>query len=105
MTIISQLRIRITLFCVYLFGGLECVGHSFAYVANFVFFLRDVWIRPQRAAVASSRATNLPSHPSSPLIRITLLRIRILVLIKVIGICDQWSIVPLGLHEPPDLYL
>jgi hypothetical protein len=45
-------------FFVYFFGGLECVGHSFAYVAYFV-FLRDVWIRTQRAAVASRRATNL----------------------------------------------
>ncbi len=27
-----------------------CVGHSFAYVAHFV-FLRDVWIRIQRAVV------------------------------------------------------
>ncbi len=35
----------------YFFGGLECVGHSFAYVAHFV-VLRDV--RTQRAAVASS---------------------------------------------------
>ncbi len=32
-----------------LFGGLQCVGHSFTYVAHFV-FLRDVWIRTQRAA-------------------------------------------------------
>ncbi len=29
------------------FGGLECVGHSFAFVPNFV-FLRDVWIRTQK---------------------------------------------------------
>jgi hypothetical protein len=59
------------------FGGLECVGHSFASVAHFV-FLRDVWIRTQRAAVASKRATNLSpislkppisliSHPSPEL--------------------------------------
>jgi hypothetical protein len=40
---------------------LECVGNSFAYVAQFV-FLRDVWIRIQRAAVASRRATNLATH-------------------------------------------
>jgi hypothetical protein len=39
-------------FFVYCFDGLESVGHSFAYVAHFVFF-RDVWIRTQRAAVAS----------------------------------------------------
>jgi hypothetical protein len=39
----------------------ECVGHSFANVAHFV-FLRDVWIRPERIAVASRRATNLATH-------------------------------------------
>jgi hypothetical protein len=48
-------------FCVYYFGGLECVGRSFAYVAHFV-FLRDFWIRTQRAAVASRRATNIATH-------------------------------------------
>jgi hypothetical protein len=50
------------------FSGLECVGHSFAYAAHFI-FLRDIWIRTQRAAVASRRGTNLTtrlplSHPS-----------------------------------------
>jgi hypothetical protein len=35
--------------------------HSFASVAHFV-FLRDVWIRTQRAAVTSRRATNLATH-------------------------------------------
>jgi hypothetical protein len=35
-----------------IFGGLECVDHSFAYVAHFV-FLRNVWIRTKRV-----------SHPS-----------------------------------------
>ncbi len=50
------------LFCIF-FGGLQCVGHgySFACVANFE-FLRDVWIRTQRAAVASRRATNLATY-------------------------------------------
>jgi hypothetical protein len=43
------------------FGGLECAGHSFAYVAHFV-FLKDVWIRTQIAAVASRRATYLATH-------------------------------------------
>jgi hypothetical protein len=46
------------------FGGLECVGHSFAYVAHLV-FLRDVWIRTQRAAIAaiaSRRTINLATH-------------------------------------------
>jgi hypothetical protein len=32
------------------FCGLECVGHSFAYVAHFVFF-KDVWIRTQKCKV------------------------------------------------------
>ncbi len=46
---------------VYIFGGLECVGHSFTYVAQFV-FLEDVWMRTHRAAVASGRATNLVTY-------------------------------------------
>ncbi len=37
------------------------LGHSFAYVAHFL-FLRDVWIRTQRAAVASRWAINLAFH-------------------------------------------
>jgi hypothetical protein len=41
----------------------QSVGHSFSYVARFV-YLRDVWIRTQRAAVASRRATNLVTHLS-----------------------------------------
>ena len=45
----------------YIFGGLGCVGHSFTHVHHFV-FVRDVWIRTQRAAVASRRATNLATH-------------------------------------------
>jgi hypothetical protein len=36
----------------YFISRLEFVGHSFAYVAHFV-FLRDVWIRSQRADVAT----------------------------------------------------
>ncbi len=51
--------------CIYLFfiffGGLECVGHSFSYVAHLV-FLRDVWSRTLRAAAASRSATNLATH-------------------------------------------
>ncbi len=47
--------------------GLKCVGYSFAYVAYLV-FLRDVWIRTQRAFVASRRATNLAMHPSPLLV-------------------------------------
>ncbi len=46
-----------------IFGGLECVGQSFAYVAHF--FIFDVWIRIQQsAALASWRATDLATHPS-----------------------------------------
>ncbi len=54
-------RCLIYIFLYFLLGGLECNGHSFVYVAHFV-FLRDVWIRTQRAAVASRRATNLANH-------------------------------------------
>ncbi len=43
------------------FWALGCVGHSFAYVTHFV-FLRDVWIRTQRAPVASRRAANLVTY-------------------------------------------
>ncbi len=32
------------------FGGLECAGQSFAYVA-YLWFLKDVWIRTYTAAV------------------------------------------------------
>jgi hypothetical protein len=46
-------------FC--LFGRLECVCHSFGYVAQFV-FLREVWFQTQRAVEASRRATNLATH-------------------------------------------
>jgi hypothetical protein len=48
-------------FFVYFFGGLECVGHSFAYIAHFL-FLGDIWIRTQRATIASRCATNLATH-------------------------------------------
>ncbi len=48
-------------FFVYFFGGLECVGHSFAYVAH-LWFLRDVWIWTQSTAVARWRATDLATH-------------------------------------------
>ncbi len=43
------------------FAGYNEFCHSFSYVAHFVFW-RDVWIRTQRAAVASRRATNLATH-------------------------------------------
>ncbi len=46
----------LTTYFVSFFGRLEC-----AFVAHFV-FLRDVWIRTQRAAVASRRATNLATR-------------------------------------------
>ncbi len=48
---------------VYFFSGLECVGQSFAYVAHFV-FLRDVWIRTQRANVA--RRPTISRHLCPP---------------------------------------
>ncbi len=48
----------------WIFGGLQCVGHSFAYVAHFSFVenLGDVWIRNQRAAVTGRCATTLATH-------------------------------------------
>jgi hypothetical protein len=48
-------------FCKLYFRWVEFVNHSFAHVAHFV-FLRDVWLRTQRAEAASSRATNLSTH-------------------------------------------
>ncbi len=51
------------MFFVDFFCGRESVGHFFAYVAHFE-FLRDVWIRTQRAAVASRRATSPATHLS-----------------------------------------
>jgi hypothetical protein len=51
----------IFLYTVYVFAGIECVGHSFAYVAHLV-LLGDIWIRTQRAAVANRCATNLATH-------------------------------------------
>jgi hypothetical protein len=50
----------INIFCIF-FGGLDCAGHSFAYVAHVVFF-RDDWIRTQRAAISSRCPTNLATH-------------------------------------------
>jgi hypothetical protein len=52
------IKMKIFVFLVNFFG---CVGLSFAYVGHFV-FLRDVWIRTQRAAVVSRLATNLFTH-------------------------------------------
>ncbi len=53
------------IFCIF-FGGLKCVGHSFANVTH-LWLWRDVWIRTQSAAVPSWRATHYPSatHPSN----------------------------------------
>jgi hypothetical protein len=47
-------------FCIF-FGEQKYVGHSFVYVAHFI-FLRYVWIRTQRAVVTSRRATNLATY-------------------------------------------
>ncbi len=48
------------LFCIF-FGGLEYVGYFLDYVAHFV-FLRDVWIRTQRAAVVSYQLSHLSPY-------------------------------------------
>jgi hypothetical protein len=68
----------ILVICIFFFcgGRLECVGHSFAYVAHFV-FLRDIWIRTQssqRAAAASRRATILATHLPRILVGVTVLK-------------------------------
>jgi hypothetical protein len=49
------------MFFVFFWRARECDGHSFADVAHFA-FLRDAWIRTQRAAIASRGATNLSTH-------------------------------------------
>jgi hypothetical protein len=61
----------------YIFGGLECVGQSFA-CCPFFLFLRDVWIRTQRAAVASRHFILKRQHP-------TLLNIKFLYFFYVFG--------------------
>jgi|688.fasta_scaffold1064977_1 hypothetical protein len=43
-------------------GGLDCVGHSFAFVAH-LWFLRYVWIQTHSTAVTSWRATDFATHP------------------------------------------
>jgi hypothetical protein len=45
------------------FCGIECIGHSFTN-RSFCIFEMPAWIRTQRAALASRRATNLA--PISP---------------------------------------
>jgi hypothetical protein len=52
--------IKIKFSFVYIFGELECVGHSFAYVAHFV-FLRDVWIRPRELPFQAGYQLSRPS--------------------------------------------
>jgi hypothetical protein len=60
----STISVLDKFFCTFL-GGLECVGHSFAYVASPILYL---FVRcldsNQRAAAASRRAlyTNLATH-------------------------------------------
>jgi hypothetical protein len=51
---------------IYFFCGLQCVGHSLAYVAH-LSFLRDVWIRTQEW-YRSKQACYQLSHPSPPTI-------------------------------------
>jgi hypothetical protein len=52
------------------FSGQDCVGHSFAYIAYFVFCIFERCLestRTQRAAVASRCANNLANNHPSPL--------------------------------------
>jgi hypothetical protein len=57
-----RFRLKVLL---YFFWRARVCWPLLAYVVHFV-FLRDVWIRTQRAAVASRRATNLPTHLPEP---------------------------------------
>ncbi len=61
---VDVLCIFFFIFFLFFFGELECAGHSYAYVAH-VLFLRDVWIRTQKATIASRRANSLATHPPS----------------------------------------
>ncbi len=49
--------IQVVIFCIF-FCGLECVGHSFAFL-----ILRDVWSRIQRTGVAKTRGQLSHSSP------------------------------------------
>ncbi len=50
-------------FFVYFFGGLECVGHSFAYVAH-LWFMRDVWIRTQNVWIRTQKVWIRKIYPT-----------------------------------------
>ncbi len=45
----------------FIFLRARVCGPSFVYVTHFV-FLRDIWIRTQKAAAASRRTSNLATH-------------------------------------------
>ncbi len=49
-------------FFMYIFWRPVSVGHSFNLLVTHFVFLRDVWIRTQRAAVANRSATNFATH-------------------------------------------
>jgi hypothetical protein len=55
-------KVRSFLSFVYFFGGLECAGLSFVYIAHFRFFSGCLDLYPS-AAVVSGRPTNLATHP------------------------------------------
>jgi hypothetical protein len=54
----------VNFFCIFFsfFGGLECVGHSFAYVAHFVFF--EICLDSNPESCHSKQARYQLSHPS-----------------------------------------
>jgi hypothetical protein len=56
------LRCNIVLFSVYCFWRARVCCPLHCLCRPFCIFLRDVWIRNQRAAVASRRATKLATH-------------------------------------------
>ncbi len=54
-------HVIIYFFILYIFGGANLCWPLHCHVAKFV-FLRDVWIRTQRATIARRRATDLATH-------------------------------------------
>ncbi len=56
---LTYIRAVITRFLYICFGGIECVGHTFPYVAHFL-FMGYVWIRTQ-----SKQARDQLSHSSN----------------------------------------
>jgi hypothetical protein len=63
--IAAKIFFKKILFFLFIFGGLECVGHFFAQVAHFMIFEGCLDSKPERELAVTSRVgTNLATHPS-----------------------------------------